>query len=85
MPETGRFPRTIVEFSRQQVVVNPYDEMYVQQLALEALAALDTGYDALERSEREDVRGFALDNVNMHAPALKELEWFAGDGTRPGG
>jgi putative membrane protein len=64
---------------RIETIVNAADERYVQELALEGLAALEIGYDALELATRQDVREFALDSVNLHAPALKQLEWFASE------
>ena len=62
---------------RVEIVVNPADVEYVRELALEGLAALELGYDALQLSSRKDVREFALDSVNLHAPAVKQLERFA--------
>jgi predicted outer membrane protein len=64
---------------RVEAVANPADETYVQELALEGIAALELGYDALQLATRRDVREFALDSVNLHAPALKQLEWFASE------
>jgi predicted outer membrane protein len=61
------------------VVVGAGDAAYVQELALEGLAGLDLGYEALQRSTRDDVREFALDSVNLHAPALKQLQRFAAE------
>lgn len=64
---------------RIDVVANPTDEQYVRELAIEGLAALALGYDAFELATRQDVREFALDSVNLHAPALKQLQWFASE------
>ena len=60
-------------------VANPADERYIHELALEGLSALELGYDALQLATRRDVREFALDAINRHAPALKQLERFASE------
>src|SRR5689334_9513378 len=48
----------------------PADEDFLREAALDGLAQMEVNYDALELSRREDVRAFALEAVNLHAPAL---------------
>jgi predicted outer membrane protein len=57
--------------------VGPVDEAFVHDAALDSLAQMDLNYDALGLSDRKDVRAFALDSVNFHAPALHDLEQLA--------
>lgn len=55
----------------------PADETFLREAALGGLAQLDVNYEALGTSRRRDVRAFALETVNVHAPALKQLERLA--------
>ena len=55
----------------------PADQDFLREAALDGLAQMEVNYDALESSRREDVRAFALESVNLHAPALKQLEDIA--------